>query len=193
MAIQTIPGRDTTYKFSVAQFEQMISEGIFAEDDRVELVDGEVVIMTPISHPHAVVVSKLGFILGDMLGRAAYVWAQQPLWLEERSRPQPDIAVLKWRDDFYVGKRPTSEDALLVIEVSDTSLSADRGPNRTRYARAGIPEYWIVNLRNKVVEVYSNPAGGKYNAERIAAEGETLPLPGGLQGVVSVDEIMVKL
>ena len=193
MAIQTIPRKDTTYKFSVGQFEQMISEGIFAKDDRVELIDGEVVTMTPISHPHAAVVSKLAFILGDVLGRAAYVWAQQPLWLEERSRPQPDIAVLKWRDDFYVGKRPTSEDALLVIEVADTSLSADRGPKRTRYAKAGIPEYWIVNLRNNVVEVYSNPAGGNYSVERITGKGETLPLPGGFQGVVSVDEILVKV
>src|SRR5437868_88378 len=118
MAIQTIPGRKSAYKFTVARFEQMISEGIFARDDHVELIDGEIVAMRPISHPHAVVVSKLGFLLGVMLGRSAYVWAQQPLWLDERSRPQHDVALLKWRDDFYTAKRPTSDDTLLVIEVA---------------------------------------------------------------------------
>ncbi|MFL5733186.1 MAG: Uma2 family endonuclease [Chloroflexia bacterium] len=193
MATQTVPGQETTYKFTVAQFEQMISEGIFGEDDNVELVDGEVVIMSPINHPHAVVVSKLGLILSELVGRTAYVWAQQPLWLEERSRPQPDIALLKWREDFYTGKRPTGEDTLLVIEVADTSLVADRGAKRTKYAKAAIPEYWIVNLRNKVVEVYSGLAGGKYGAERIAGRGESLQLPGGLRGSVYVDELLVEL
>jgi Uma2 family endonuclease len=193
MAIQTIPGQETTYKFTVAQFEQMISQGIFTEADHIELIDGEILTMSPINHPHAIVVSKLSYILGEMLGRTAYVWAQQPLWLDDRSRPQPDIALLKWRDDFYIAKRPTSEDVLLVIEIADTSLSTDRGAKRAKYAKAGIPEYWIVNLRNKVVEVYSDPARGKYGAERIAARGETLELPGGFQGAVAVSEILVDL
>src|SRR4051812_4470152 len=130
MAIQTIPGQEIAYKFTVAQFEQMISLGIFAEADHIELIDGEILSMTPINHPHAVVLSKLGYILGEMLGSTAYVWAQQPLWLDERSRPQPDIALLRWRDDFYTAKRPTAEDVLLVIEIADTSLSADRGAKR---------------------------------------------------------------
>jgi Uma2 family endonuclease len=191
MAVQVEQIQETSYKFIVAQFEQMIAEGIFAEDDRVELIDGEIITMSPINHPHAAVVSILEFILHEKLGRRAYVWAQQPLWLDDRLRPQPDVAFLRWRDDFYAQKRSTSKDVLLIIEVADSSLSFDCGRKRAKYARAGIGEYWIVNLRNRVIEVYSNPAGGKYEGERIAASGDVLTLPGGLEGVVGVDEVFL--
>jgi len=154
MAIQTASTARTVYKFTVAQFEQMISEGVFKEDESVELVDGEILAMTPINHPHAVTVSKLEFLFREALGRAAYVWAQQPVVLSERSRPQPDVALLKWRDDFYASKQPAAEDALLLVEVADSSLSEDRGRKRAAYARAGILQYWIVDLKARKVETY---------------------------------------
>lgn len=189
MVTQTKTIQVTTYKFSVAQFEQMISEGVFAEDDHIELLDGEIITMTPINHPHAATVSNLEFIFREQLGRTAYVWAQQPIILDNRSRPQPDIALLRWRDDRYMRKQPSAEDVLLVIEVAHASLTTDRSRKRSRYAKAGIGEYWIVNLHENVVEVYSNLVGDKYSSQRVATSGDMLSLSGGLEGVVSVDEI----
>jgi Uma2 family endonuclease len=189
MALQTAPTQPTTYKFTVSQFEQMISEGIFTPAERVELLEGEILKMSPINHPHAAVVSNLEFIFRERLGRSAYIWAQQPLLLDDRSRLQPDVVLLKWRDDRYVPKPPTAEDVLLLIEVSDTSLTDDRGRKKAKYARSGIPEYWIVNLRDKVIEVFSAPVDGKYATESIADMSDTLSLPAGLDVDVAVDEI----
>src|SRR5207253_1219425 len=150
----------------------------FAEDDRVELIEGEIVRMSPINHPHAATVANVEFIFREMLGRTAYVWAQQPLVLDDRSRPQPDIVLLKWRDDRYIPRPPASADVLLLIEVADTSRLADRGRKRAKYARSGISEYWIINPQDRAIEVHSDPVGGKYRVERIVAGGGVLPLPG---------------
>lgn len=111
--------------------------------------------------------------------------------MNEHSRPQPDVAVLKWRDDLYYSAPPVAHDVLLVIEVADTSLAGDRGRKLGRYAGAGIPEYWIVNLQARVVEVYSGVQAdaARYTTERTAYGGETLTLPAGLEGAISVDAI----
>lgn len=189
MVAQTRQAPTTTYRFSVAQFEQMIGAGVFGEEERVELIDGELIYMSPIYHPHAWIVANLEFIFHEMLGREAYVWTQQPLWLDEASRPQLDVALLKWRDDRYRFKRPTAEDVILLIEVSDTTLTYDRGKKRAKYAGAGITEYWIVHVKERVVEVNMNPRGNAYQDVRRTSESETLPLPGRLEGTIEVSEL----
>jgi Uma2 family endonuclease len=189
MAVQIAPVGDVSYKFSIAQFEQMISEGIFAEEERVVLIDGEIIEIMPINHPRAAVVSNLEFILRERLGRSAYVWAQQPLVLNSRSRPQPDVTVLRWRDDRYIPAPPTAQDVLLLIEVADTSLAADRSWKRDKYAAAGIPEYWVVNIQARQVEVFSGPASGKYKSSRVAGRGESLQVPGAGDVSLTIEEI----
>src|SRR5205823_1229767 len=102
--------------------------------------------------------------LPKQAGDAALVWPQgNSIGLPiSNSRPEPDAILLKWRDDYYAAKRPTPEDVLLVIEVSDTTLKYDRSVKVALYAQAGIPEYWIANLRTNVIEVYTDPSEGAY-------------------------------
>lgn len=175
--------------FTVSEFEKMISDGILKEDERVELIRGEIVEMSPINHPHAALVSKLEFLFHDALGKQAYVWSQNPIWIDRRNRPQPDVVLLKWRGDFYQRKRPTAVDVLLVVEVADSSLSYDRGDKSALYAEVGIPEYWIVNVRENVIEVFSEPANGRYRKTSKAKGNDKLILPAGLEASIAVDEV----
>src|SRR5438045_7962315 len=118
--------------------------------------------MPPIGPGHETTVARLTRFLQKQAGDAALVWPQgNSIGLViSNARPEPDAILLKWRDDYYAAKRPTPEDVLLIIEVSDTTLKYDRTTKTTLYAEAGIPEYWIVNLRNRVIEVYTEPSEG---------------------------------
>jgi Uma2 family endonuclease len=148
--------------------------GIFSEDERVELVCGEVIKMSPIGERHAACVDFLTQLITLRLRRSAIVRVQNPVQLDDYSEPQPDITVLKPRDDFYRGAHPRPEDALLVIEVSDSTLDFDRKVKVPLYARAGIPEAWVVNLPEERIEVYTDPAGGEYQTVRSYARRQKL-------------------
>ena len=148
--------------------------GIFSEDDRVELVCGEVIETSPIGKRHAACVARLTQVLTLLLHRTALVWPRSPIRLDDYSEPQPDIAVLKPRADFYERALPTPEDVLLVIEVSDTTLDYDRRVKVPLYARAGVPEVWVVNLSDEQVEAHAAPSGGNYQAAGTYARGDEL-------------------
>src|SRR5215213_9412762 len=141
--------------FTVAEYERMGQFGIFSEDDRVELVRGEIIEMSPIGERHAASVNVLDEIVRERLKRTVTVSVQNPIQLDDYSEPQPDIAVLKRRDDFYRHAHPRPEDVLVVIEVSDSTLDLDRTVKLPLYAAAGIPEAWVVNLPEERIEVYS--------------------------------------
>ena len=164
----------TRHRFTVAEYERMGQFGIFSEDDRVELVCGEIIQMSPIGERHAACVDFLTQLITLRLRRGAIVRVQNPVQLDDYSEPQPDIAVLKCRDDFYRHAHPRPEDVLLVIEVSDSTLEYDRKVKVPLYARAGIPEAWVVNLPEECIEVYSDPAGGEYQTVRSYARGRRL-------------------
>jgi Uma2 family endonuclease len=166
------PVQITRYSFTVADYQLMGQVGIFSEDDRVELVCGEIVKLSPIGEPHAACVGRLTQTLILLLRRSAIVWVQNPIVLDDYSEPQPDVAVLKPRADFYGQAHPRPEDVLLVIEVSDTTLGYDRSIKVPIYARSGIPETWIVNLPEEHIEVYADPAGGIYQTVKSYACGE---------------------
>src|SRR2546430_221950 len=169
----------------------MIDQGCFDEDARLELIRGEILQMTPVNDSHAACVAALNTLLVIGTVGQAYVWPQgNPLRIPSHSRPQPDLVLLRWRDDRYRHKPPLIEDVLLVVEVSDTSLSYDRRVKGPLYAEAGIPEYWIVNLPAQVVEVHTGIMEGKYRRTRRAKRGDTLPLPAPLQGEVAVSDIL---
>lgn len=164
----------TRHRFTVVEYERMGQIGIFAEDERVELVCGEVIEMPPSGERHAACVDFLTQLITLRLRRSAIVRVQSPIRLDEHSQPQPDITILKRRDDFYRHAHPGPEDILLIIEVSDTTLEYDMKVKVPLYARAGIPETWVVNLRGGRVKTYVDPAKGAYQTITSYARGDEL-------------------
>jgi Uma2 family endonuclease len=180
--------------FSLEEYERMCEAGVFELDANLELIRGEVIEMTPPGPPHAASVARLTKIFVRSVGDNALVWPQgNPIGLpRSKSMPQPDIALLQPRDDYYVNKRPFPQDVILLVEVSHKTLKFDRGDKLKLYAEAGIPEYWVVNIADDVVEVYTDPSDSKYGSVRIIKRGETLQLPGGLEGNIEVNDIVGK-
>ncbi|MEJ7765093.1 MAG: Uma2 family endonuclease [Acidimicrobiales bacterium] len=148
--------------FTVEKYERMGEAGLFDERSRVELLGGEIIEMSPIGRGHAACVNRLTAVLTATLGDRFVVAVQNPLRLDDLSETQPDVVVLKPREDFYAAFHPRPEDTLLVIEVAETSLAWDRGTKRTRYAAAGVVEVWIVDLGAVTVEVATEPGPGGY-------------------------------
>ena len=163
-----------SYRFSVDQYHQMGEAGIFSPDCRVELINGEIFEMSPIDPWHSGVVNRLTHRFVTGVGERAVVHVQNPVGLDSRSEPQPDIMLLKPRPDFYGTAHPGPEHALLLIEVANTSLRHDRRRKLPLYARAGVPEVWIVNRQADAVEVFRGPSGRGYTDHEIRRRGEHL-------------------
>lgn len=167
----------------------MAEAGIFHEDDRVELLDGEIVEMSPIGNRHAACVKRLNR-LSRRVGERALVGVQDPVRLSDEAELRPDVSLLRLRADFYAADAPRPEDVFLLIEVADTSLAYDSGEKSAAYARAGVPEVWIVNLAAGEVLVRREPAGAVYRIETTRRRGERLEVAA-LPGVVlAVDELL---
>lgn len=161
---------------TVSEYHRMAEVGILTEGDRVELIEGELIAMTPIGSQHAGAVNAIAYALFHAVGERGIVAVQNPVQLDERSEPQPDFAVLRPRADFYRQTTPGPGDVLLIIEVADSSLSYDRAIKRALYARHRIPEFWIVNLAANEVEVCRSPVGDEYTSVfRVGREGRLQP------------------
>lgn len=158
--------RPQNHRFTVEDFYRMADAGILGADDRVELIDGEVVEMNPIGSRHAASVSRLNRLLLGLVADRAIVRVQDPVRLSDLSEPQPDLALLKFREDFYAKGHPTPDDVLLLIEVSDSSLAFDQGTKLSLYAISGIPEVWIIDLSRNVLTSYRTPEEGAYTQQR---------------------------
>ena len=152
----------------------MIRAGVFDEDDRLELIEGEITEMSPISPKHAGCVNRLADLFYDRLRRRAIVAVQNPVRVGERSEPQPDLALLRPRPTYYANLHPGPDDVLLVVEVSETSADFDRDVKMPMYARAGIAEAWIVSLADGWIEVYRDPSPVGYRSIRRVLPGESL-------------------
>jgi Uma2 family endonuclease len=176
--------------FTVTEYEQMIEAGIFGEDDRIELLDGEIVQMSPIGSRHAACVNRLNRLLTQILGQTAIVSVQNPIRLGDFSEPEPDLTVLTNRDDFYVQAHPVAEDVLLLIEVADSSLATDRTVKLPLYARAGIPEVWLVDVDAGMVDAYRTPSASGYLLRQRYLPGQTISALGELAITVAVNEIL---
>ena len=177
-------------RFTVTEYHQMAATGIVSDEDRVELLEGEIIEMAAIGPQHASCVGRLTQRLAILVEGRAFVWVQNPMWLDKHSQPQPDITLLQPREDFYVGGHPEPEDVLLLIEVSESSLAYDRDVKLPLYARAGIVEVWLVALNWQVVEVYRLPSENGYGEKRTLRRGDTvspLHLP---EAVLRVEEII---
>jgi len=149
------------HSFTVAEFERMGEARIFPPDARLELIEGEIYEMPPIGSPHAACVTYLAHVLNE-LGGGFSVRVQNPIRLNDFSEPQPDLALVRWRDDFYRSAHPTPADVLLVVEVADATVETDREVKIPLYAKAGIPEVWLVNIPGGRIEIYSDPSGDAY-------------------------------
>lgn len=148
--------------FTADEYHKMADVGILAPDDRYELIKGEIIKMAPIKSTHAGYVNFLLEYLIVTLHQQYTVIGQNPARLSPYSEPEPDIVVANYREDRYRSAHPTPVDILLVVEVADSTLEYDRSTKKALYAEAGIPEYWIVNIPEKQVEIYRQPEGSTY-------------------------------
>lgn len=162
------------YQFTVDDFARMGETGIFSSNVRVELIDGEVRLMSPIGARHAGIVNRIVAQLNRRLQGQAILAVQNPVVLSDFTEPQPDIAVLRARDDFYSQAHPTPPDVLLIIEVADTSLEYDRDEKVPHYAQVGIAEVWLVDLVQDVVTQFTRPADSSYREARAWTRGEVM-------------------
>ena len=152
---------------SVVEYHKMAEVGILTSEDKVELLNGEIIKMSPIGSLHAGYVNILNELFTDALGKKVHVQTQSPVSLGKFSEPEPDLMILKRRKDHYLTRLPRPKDVYMVVEVSDTTLEKDRKVKAPLYAKAGIPEYWILNVIEKQLELFSNPQNGKYEQESI--------------------------
>jgi Uma2 family endonuclease len=162
------------HRWTRAQYDQMVDAGVLTPDDRVELIDGYIVPMSPQNSRHATSVEMTRRALASACPSSMLVRAQFPLALGSASEPEPDLAVVPGSINDYVDQHPS--EALLVVEVADSSLAKDREQKRLLYAQHGIPEYWIVNLVNGHLEVYRDPAAGDYKSKTTLERSDTVTL-----------------
>jgi len=145
------------YRFTADVYMRMAEQGIIPAGARVELIDGEIIEMSPIGSRHNAFVDRLTRLLVTKLGDTAIVRVQGSIRLDERVMPQPDFTVLRPRGDFYEDDLPGAADVMLLVEVADSSLSYDRSEKSRLYARYGIPEYWLLDLVQNTVLVHTEP------------------------------------
>jgi len=160
------------YPISVQMYHYMADQGVFAPDERVELIDGEIIEMSPIGSRHARCVNFVVHFLNQVFTGKFIVSVQNPIVAADHSEPQPDISILRFREDFYKDALPTGSDVLLVVEVADTSAHFDRSKKIPNYAAAGIPETWLIDLESEHVEVHFSPKETAYGVVKVYVRGE---------------------
>lgn len=167
----------TPKRFTVAEYEELEKLGFFHEDDRIELLDGEIIEMPAIGGDHAAIVRQLTRLVVKQVGEGYIVDVQNPIRLNADSEPQPDLAIIRDRD--YGGEIPNATDVVLLIEVADSSIDYDRNRKLPRYAAAGIPESWLIeswliDVTAMTIARYSEPRDGRYQQVTIVQRGQTL-------------------
>ena len=177
-------------RFTVAEYYQMGEVGILGPEDRTELIDGEIIVMSPIGTPHAWCVAYYNRSLSRKLGDRAEVIIQNPIHLDDHSEPLPDILVLR-PGHYSRQEHPTAADVLLLIEVSDTTLRFDRHTKVPRYARSGVPEVWVTNLGGETIHAFRDPTpSGVYATTFVRHRGERIAPAAFPDLDLSVDEIL---
>lgn len=159
------------YAFTVRDYHQLVSSGHFTRTDRIELIEGELTIMPPIGPEHSYRTRRITNLLPAKLPAGAMLQMNEPITIPDHSEPQPDAAVVREREDGYRKAHPLPEDVLLIIEVADTSVEFDMKVKAHLYARAGIPEYWVVDVKAGCLQVFTSPSEEGYqNCQMLGAE-----------------------
>ena len=161
-------------RFTVAEYCALAQAGILKKEERVELLDGVIIKMAPMGNRHRATVNRFARNMFTSVGTRAIVQVQSSITLDDQTMPEPDLAVLRERDDFYESNAPTPGDVLLLVEISDSSVDFDRNEKLLRYARAGIPEVWLAVLPEGVVEAHTEPTAEGYRVTRRFRTGDTL-------------------
>ncbi|MYC28817.1 MAG: Uma2 family endonuclease [Chloroflexi bacterium] len=177
-------------KFTVAEYYRMADVGILGPDERVELIEGDIIVMAPIGPGHAGSVDIIGNLFVRKLGEGFIVRSQNPIHLDDGSEPQPDIVVAFHRDDYYTSAHPTPVDILLTVEVAQSSLEYDRDIKAHLYGRNAIPETWVRNLPEDCIERFTEPGPDGYLQHTIHRRGESIT-PGSLPDLVlAVEDLL---
>ncbi|MGI8543748.1 MAG: Uma2 family endonuclease [Aridibacter sp.] len=158
--------------FTSDEVHQMMEIGILPEESGWELINGEIIHRMIIGSRHAETVIKFSKLLEKLIGDESLVSTQNPIEISQKNESEPDIAILKMRDDFYMETHPKPSDVLLVIEISFSTIDFDRETKKRIYAEAGIVEYWLVNLEENTLEIYSNPKGANYFEMKFYERGD---------------------
>jgi Uma2 family endonuclease len=177
----------TKHKFNSQQYHLMAEAGVFDSESRIELIKGEIIQMSPIGKKHAVCVARLDRLLQRLLSNQAFIWVQSPVRLDNGSEPQPDLAILKLRDDFYEERLPIPEDILLIIEVSDSTIDYDLNIKMPLYAEFDIPEAWLIDVNEKTVTRFAKPSSSGYKSTE-SLDGNDLLLLLGVE--ITVKEVL---
>ena len=181
-----------TKPITVAEYDRMIEDGTIGEDDPVELIEGVVVPKMPRKPPHRVSTRKTAKALERMVPPGWYVQVQETIVIEPENKPEPDVAVVPAELEYDATRDPLAVECYLVVEVAESSLEYDRTKKLALYATAGIPVYWIVNLIDRVVEVYSSPIAGAYPARKVLGETGSVDLviDGQVVGTIAVADLL---
>jgi Uma2 family endonuclease len=175
---------------TVEEFDRMWESGVIGPEERLELIEGRLVRREMMNPPHASIMARTMRTVMRGLHDRAMVWSQLPFIANERSKPFPDFALVKLRDDYYQARLPVPEDVLVVIEVSDSRLRFDRGEKLRLYAKVGIPEYWIVDVKKKAIETYRGRHDLGYAAPVVAKKGDSVAFAAFPDVVFAVDELV---
>jgi Uma2 family endonuclease len=179
-----------TRRFSVEEYHRMAEVGILKPNDRVELLDGDIIAMAPMSSRHAAAVSKIAEWLQRACGGRALVRVQSPIALDDHSEPEPDLALVRLDATHYAAAHPQALDVHLLIEVAQSSLTFDREVKLPHYARAGVMETWIVNLELQQVEVYRDPGPLGYRMKTVNRRGSSLSPQAFPETAVAIEQMM---
>jgi Uma2 family endonuclease len=180
----------TRRRFTVAAYLRMVEAELFVEGERVELIHGDLIEMSPIYITHISTLNRPVWMLSNALGKQVILSVQNPVQLSEDSLPQPDVAVFRFQEEFYSEQHAKPEDILLIIEVADSSLRYDQRVKSKLYGTAGIADYWIVNLPERQIEVYREPRPNGYRTVTTCVPGETLSPLAFPDVVQQVEQIM---
>ena len=170
------------------EYQDMAKTGLIKPDENTELIQGEIFTMSPVGSKHAAVVKLLSAKLFHLFSNKFIISVQDPVHLNQWTEPQPDIALLKFQENYYADSHPQPENILLVIEVADTSYEYDHQIKKAIYANAGIPKFWIVNLNENRIEVFHAPEQDEYKVRKLYFTGDSIPI---LEKEVKVNDVFL--
>lgn len=170
----------TKYKrqINVSEYYKMAEVGILKREEKLELIHGEIIRKFPNSPRQASYSNRINALLGKIIANKGLLSIKHPLRIDEYNEPEPDIAVLEYREDYYSSAHPKANEVFFIIELAETSLNFDRKIKAPLYAKAGIPVYWILDLKHEKLEIYSNPQYGIYRRNDLKEKTDKVKIPG---------------